>query len=57
MAVALAIVGLLGSNIWQYTLSDMPESLRDPGLTVAIWITTLFMLFYASRMTRAGVLR
>ena len=57
MAVAVAIVGLLGSNIWQYTLSDMPESLRDPGLTVAIWITTLFMLFYASRMTRAGVLR
>ena len=57
MAVAVAIVGLLGSNIWQYALSDMPESLRNPGLPVAIWITTLFMLFYVSRMTRAGVLR
>ena len=57
MAVAVAIVGLLGVNIWQYAISDMPDSLRNPGLTVAIWITTLFMLFYASRMTRAGVLR
>ena len=57
MAVAVSIVGLLGVNIWQYAISDMPDSLRNPGLTVAIWITTLFMLFYASRMTRAGVLR
>ena len=27
------------------------------ALTILIWVTTLFMLFYASRMTRAGVLR
>ena len=56
-AVIVAIIGLLGSNIWQYGMSDMPESLYSPTLTLMIWATTLFMLFYASRMTRAGVLR
>ena len=56
-SVAIAIVGLLGPNIWQYGMSDIPESLASPALTILIWITTLFMLFYASRMTRAGVLK
>lgn len=56
-AVIVAIIGLLGSNVWQYAMSDMPESLYSPPLTLMIWATTLFMLFYASRMTRAGVLR
>lgn len=55
-SVAIAIIGLLGSNIWQYGMSDMPESLYSPPLTIMIWVTTLFMLFYASRMTQAGVL-
>ena len=56
-SVAVAIIGLLGSNIWQYGMSDIPESLASPVLTILIWITTLFMLFYARRMTEAGVLR
>ncbi|MEP0393279.1 MAG: hypothetical protein ABJ205_04740 [Erythrobacter sp.] len=56
-AVVIAIIGLLGSNVYQYTMSDIPESLQSPALTIMIWVTTLFMLFYASRMSRAGVLR
>lgn len=56
-AIGVAIIGLLGSNIYQYGMTDIPESLASPALTVMIWVTTLFMLFYASRMTRAGVLR
>lgn len=57
-AVIIAIIGLLGSNIWQYAIAtNMPESLKSPAITVIIWVTTLFMLFYATRMTRAGVLK
>lgn len=57
-AVIIAIIGLLGSNYWQYGVAtDMPESLQSPALSVMIWVSTLFMLFYASRMTRAGVLK
>ncbi|WP_298301870.1 hypothetical protein [uncultured Erythrobacter sp.] len=56
-SVAVAIIGLVGSNIWQYGLSEVPESLASPTLTILIWITTLFMLVYAQRMTKAGVLR
>ncbi|TRD10677.1 hypothetical protein FGU71_01540 [Erythrobacter insulae] len=56
-AVIIAVIGLLGSNVYQYAMSDIPETLRSPALTVMIWVTTLFMLFYASRMTRAGVLK
>ncbi len=56
-AVVIAIIGLLGSNTYQYAIADIPESLQSPALTLMIWATTLFMLFYASRMTRAGVLR
>lgn len=57
-ATLIAIVGLVGSNIWQYAVAtNMPESLQSPALTIMIWVTTLFMLFYASRMSRAGVLR
>lgn len=56
-AVLVAIIGLLGSNIYQFAMTDIPESLQSVVLPVFIWVTTLFMLFYASRMTRAGVLK
>ncbi|WP_298337088.1 hypothetical protein [uncultured Erythrobacter sp.] len=56
-SVAVAIIGLVGSNIWQYGLSNVPESLASPTLTILVWITTLFMLVYAQRMAKAGVLR
>lgn len=57
-AVIVAIIGLLGSNYWQYGVAtDVPESLQSPALTVMIWVSTLFMLFYSTRMVRAGVLK
>ncbi len=56
-AVVVAIIGLIGSTTWQYGMSDIPESLASPALSIMIWITTLFMLFYASRMSQKGVLR
>lgn len=56
-AVLIAIVGLLGSNFYQFAMTDIPESMESPALVVFIWATTLFMLFYSSRMARAGVLR
>ena len=56
-AVILAIIGLIGSNIYQYTLTDIPESLQSPALSIFIWVTTLLMLFYAVRMKNAGVFR
>ena len=56
-ALVVAIIGLLGSNTWQYAIADVPETLQSPALTLMIWATTLFMLYYAFRMTRAGVLR
>ena len=56
-ATAVALIGLLGSNTYQYGMTVIPETLRSPALTAMIWATTLFMLFYAWRMTKARVLR
>ena len=56
-AMVVAIIGLIGSNYWQYGVSDLPESLASPTLSIMIWVTTLFMLYYAWRMTKQGVLR
>ena len=56
-AMVVAIIGLIGSNYWQYGVSDLPESLASPTLSIMIWATTLFMLYYAWRMTKQGVLR
>lgn len=57
-ATVIAIIGLIGSNFWQYAIAtDMPETLKSPALTIMIWATTLFMLFYALRMVKAGVLK
>ena len=56
-AVVIALIGLLGSNVWQYAIADTPASLQSPVLTIFIWVTTLFMLFYAVRMRGAGVLK
>ena len=56
-AVAIALIGLVGTTIFQYGMIEVPESLQSPGLTIAIWLTTLFMLWYARKMTAEGVLR
>lgn len=56
-SIVAAIIGLIGSNTWQYGMSDIPESLASPPLTIMIWVTTLLMLYYAWQMTKKGVLR
>jgi len=56
-AIIIALIGLVGSNFNQYVIADVPESLQSIPLTVMIWASTLFMLWYAMRMRAAGVLR
>ena len=56
-SVVVAIIGLIGSNYFQATAESMPESLQSAVLPIIIWSTTIFMLFYALRMKREGVLR
>lgn len=57
ISLVVALVGLLGTTFHQYAMADLPAELSNPALDVAIWVITLFMLWYARRMTAAGVLR
>lgn len=56
-AILIAVIGLVGTTVFQYAMSDVPETLRNPALTAVIWLTTLFMLFYAVHMAKKGVLK
>ncbi|MEP3050582.1 MAG: hypothetical protein ABJP48_11380 [Erythrobacter sp.] len=56
-ALLIAVVGLIGSNIFQYFLTQTPESLQSPVFSIMIASITLFMLWYATKMRREGVLR
>jgi hypothetical protein len=56
-AMMVALVGLIGTTIYNYALTTVPESMQAPALDAAIWAVTLFLLFYARRMAAAGVLR
>lgn len=56
-SIAVSIVGLIGTTIYQNFMIEVPEELQSLGLNVAIWATTLFMLWYAMKMRREGVLR
>lgn len=56
-AMMVALVGLIGTTVYNYALTTVPESMQAPALDVAIWAVTLFLLFYARRMAAAGVLR
>jgi hypothetical protein len=53
----VALVGLIGTTIYNYALTTVPESMQAPVLDLAIWAVTLFLLLYARRMAAAGVLR
>ncbi len=55
-ALYIALIGLVGTTIFQYMMIEVPESLQSPALTIMIWVTTLFMLWYARKMTAEGVL-
>lgn len=56
-SVAISVVGLVGTTIYQNFMIEVPEELQSLPLNVMIWVTTLFMLWYARRMTAAGLLR
>ena len=56
-AMVVALVGLIGTTVYNYILIDVPAEMEAPALDVVIWAVTLFLLFYARRMAAAGVLR
>ncbi len=56
-AMAVATVGLVGTTLGNYAVLDVPAAMQAPALDVAIWVVTLFLLFYTRRMAAAGVLR
>jgi hypothetical protein len=56
-AMVVATIGLIGTTIGNYAVLDVPAAMQAPALDVAIWVVTLFLLFYCRRMASAGVLR
>jgi hypothetical protein len=57
MAMIAALVGLAVVTVYHYAIITVPAEMQSPGLDVAIWAVTLFLLVYARRMAAAGVLR
>ena len=56
-SIAISGVGLVGTTIYQNFMIEVPEDLQSVPLNVMIWVTTLFMLWYARKMSAEGVLR
>lgn len=55
--MVVALIGLVGTTLGNYGVLDVPPGMQAPALDVAIWAVTLFLLVYARRMAKAGVLR
>lgn len=53
----VAIVGLVGTTVYQRVLTELPADMQGWGIPIAIWVTTLFLLWYSLRMRAAGVLK
>ena len=56
-AMLVALLGLIGTTVYNYGMADVPASMEAPVLDVAIWAVTLFLLVYARTLRAAGVLR
>lgn len=56
-SLTVSVVGLAGTTVFQHLMIDLPESMSNPAIDITIWVITLFMLWYASRMRGQGVLR
>ena len=56
-AMVVATIGLVGTTVGNYVVLEVPADMQAPALDVAIWVVTLFLLFYARAMTKAGVLK
>lgn len=55
----ISIVGLLGTTFFERIVAVMPASMLSTGqnmFAVAIWVITISLFVYASRMTAKGVL-
>ena len=56
-AMVVGTIGLVGTTLGNYVVLDVPAAMQAPALDVAIWVVTLFLLFYARTMAARGVLR
>lgn len=59
-AFVVSLIGLAGTTVYTYALSDLPEGLNttfNTVFTVIICLSVALYAYYAHRMTRAGVLR
>ncbi len=57
---SFSIIGLIGTTVYQQLIADLPESMQTIGqnlFAAVIWVITIALFIYASRMKRAGVLR
>lgn len=55
-SLAISIIGLVGTTVFQRFVTEVPEGMSNPAIDIAIWVITLFMLWYARRMRLQGVL-
>lgn len=56
---ALSLIGIFGTTLHQYILSDMPLSFRTLGtalFSVTLWIVAIALYVYARRLQARGVL-
>ena len=56
-AMWAALLGLAVTTFYHYILTEVPADMQAPALDITIWVTTLFLLGYAIRMAKAGVLK
>ena len=59
-AFAFSLLGIFGTTLYQYALSDMPASFRTLGtalFSVTLWIVAIALYVYARRLQARGVLR
>ncbi len=57
-AFAVSIVGLLGSSVYNFGMSDGAEIMGSGGVvfTVVIWVVAILLLVYAWAQAKRGVL-
>lgn len=58
-AFGVSIIGLLGTTFYERMVAVIPQSMQSTGqnlFAVAIWVITIGLFVYASRMTAKGVL-
>ncbi len=58
-AFGVSIIGLLGTTFYERMVAVIPQSIQSTGqnlFAVAIWVITIGLFVYASRMTAKGVL-